>query len=184
MRHQNEAKSASSLSPKKEKTTSMRNFYIGAGVVAGVALIGAIATSRPSTPKTKKKKLGIKVKPQCAGYTITDLIVLRENLRKSLQTAAKSGAPDPFQITSKFLSQKRLGCTVYPNQVRNPGEAETYAAVFKLVTELMQQEHLASEKQRRAFDEMASTWAKSMGATTTDAPASPEPEDDGGEPQS
>lgn len=146
----------------RPESRKMLPFYIGAGVVAVGAIAGAVLLTAPSPPK-KKKDLGLKVLPQCAGYEITDLVKLREALRKQVRKVAKDQAPDPFQVTSAFLRAKPHSCTVYPSQTRNPGEAEVYVAVFKIVTELLEQERYTSPAQRAVFDRMVDEWAAAQG---------------------
>jgi hypothetical protein len=161
-----EPRSTRSLMPRSEGRSSndKRNIYIGVGVAAAVALLGIIIVATRPKATAPKPNLGLSVRPQCAGYTITDLTALRESLRRGLVKASKAGPPDPFRVTSDFLAQKRFGCTSYPAQVRNPGEADLFAAVFYIVTELMVQERLSSESQRQTFNVMVTTWAKSQGA--------------------
>jgi len=146
----------------RPESRKMLPFYIAAGVVALGAIAGAVILTAPEPPK-KKKGNGLKVLPQCAGYEIVDLVRLREALRKQLRKSAKDAAPDPFQVTSAFLRAKPHNCTVYPSQTRNPGEAEVYVEVFKLVTELMEQERYTSPAQRQVFDRMAEQWAAAQG---------------------
>ena len=166
----------------------MRKFYIGAGVVAGVAAISAIVLVATKPKPKPKKNIGLTVKPQCAGYTITDPMRLRDALRKQIAKSSKQRSPDPFTETSAFL-RKRFKCTTYPDPARNPGEAELYAVVFKMVTEIMEQEMLTSADQRRTYDQMVDTWAASQGVgPQVEEPADEdieiEEEEPGGEPQS
>jgi hypothetical protein len=174
--------SRSSLAPKKnDEAAYWKKVYIGVGVLAAAAFGGALIFATRPKKTAKKTNVGLTVQSQCSAYTITDMLALRDMLRKELAKQAKIGTPDPFQVTSNFLAQKRFSCTVYPNQVRNPGEADLYATVFYIVTELMMQERLLSDAQRRTFNTMATTWAKSQGANPIQPGAEPEPtEEDGG----
>lgn len=153
----------SSLSPRPPaKQHSMRRFYIGAAIVAGIAGVAGIAVAATAPKPKKKVNVGLKVKAQCSGYTITDPMRLRDALRKQIAITAKKTSPDPFTETSRFL-KKYFKCTAYPNPARNPGEAELFAVVFKMVTEIMEQEMLTSADQRRTYDDMVDTWAASQG---------------------
>lgn len=155
------------LGPKRSMDDdTKRKMYIGAGIAAATlaAIGGLILVTRPAKA-AKPPNIGLIVKPQCSGYTITDMMILRDQLRKELRKEVKVESPDPFTVTKRFLSQKRFGCVVYPNQTRNPGEADLFATIFVLVTELMEQERLLSGTQRQTFDTMVTTWAASQGAS-------------------
>jgi len=138
---------------------------LGIGVASAVtiAVIGYFVTR--SEKPAPKKDYGLRVGPQCASHEFKDSGKIEETVSRLIDIKAAQGSVDPFAVTSEWLRLAAGQCKAYPDQTRNPGEAELYREVFYVVIGEMQKKNLISEQMLEAYIEMIDAWASAQGAS-------------------
>jgi hypothetical protein len=143
---------------------------LGVGVVSAltIAVIG-YAVSRQEKP-APKKDYGLRVGAQCASHEFKDTAKIKETISVIIDQQAAQGAVDPFSVTTQWLRRAAGACKAYPEQTRNPGEAELYWTIFNQVVELMKEKQLISEDMLVTYVEMIDLWAKAQGVEIQEVP--------------
>lgn len=148
--------------------TWKKGVYVG-GAVAAVAgtvlLVQWVVRPKPFES----------ISPQCNDFSLGNRREINSAIEPLVRDAARHGAPEPFTITREFLSTYAPSCRSYPEQVRNPGEAQLYVTAFMEVIRVMEEQALLSPEQKAYFYEMVSVWGKSQGLPSSVLPSKAPP---------
>jgi hypothetical protein len=136
-------------------STGRKVAYV-AGGVAGVTAVTMLVrwAMRPDPFST--------VSPQCNDFAFGDRGEINDAIRPMVRAAARKGAVDPFAVASDFV-RRYTDCHSYPQNARNPGEAELYVSSFGEVLRVMEEEQLLSPEQKTYFSEMVAVWGRAQG---------------------
>ncbi len=139
---------------------------VGAGVVVLIATVATIAWASSGDPSPLKK--AIEVSDGCTTFAIVSDHQLRDDLRERLRKAAKKGAIDPLQVTSRYLKHVAPSCPTYPARTETPSQAQFFAQVYLQLLDVMQQENLLSPSDFPQWYGMMSIWATAQGVPSED----------------
>lgn len=141
--------------------------WIGLGALVVVGGL-AIALKEEKPPPKKKKDYGITVDPQCNNYEVTSAGAIQDAIREEINTLAKEGPVDPFDVARSYLKKAAPDCTTFPENTRNPGEAALFIMTLNTAIDVMLTENLLSESQSQTFRQMAQVWGISQGIPPED----------------
>jgi hypothetical protein len=148
--------------------THQQRIVIGIGLGAGlaVATLATIAWASKSDPEPPKR--AIEVADNCTRYTISSEQHLRDELRARVRSAAKKGAIDPLEVTSRYIRSITPRCKTYPARTDTPVEAKLFIDVYLQLLEVMQQDDLLSSTDYATWYSMATIWAAAQGVPAED----------------
>lgn len=155
--------------PKQEPFLSRSDKILLGLSLVGIATAGLLVyTLTEKKPKKVKRSYGIMVNDQCNSFEVTDEGIVRSEIQREIDNAAKLGAVDPFNVAEAFLAKAAPHCRKYPDQTRNPGEAGLFAMTFNTVVDMMQSQQLLSQQQVNTFKAMMQTWAMAQGVPASE----------------
>lgn len=97
----------------------------------------------------------------CSSFTMGTDVELDEAIKPIIREHLRwRPAVDPFAVTTDLIHRYAPDCRSYPEESRNPGEAELFVACFIQVIRVMDVMRLLTESQRRYFTAMIDVWAR------------------------